>query len=226
MQRKIHNQTLFVAALSVYLGLLIAGAPPQVLAQTKFVNDEDKVQSVAGVNLYGDALQKLVVELERLKKEGKYSWDEEIDSVYESFSICEIDNSPSYEGASRKVISGKINVLLDSIAEQIVRDFLKIETAFLNQANWRGAFAVSIKSDKSNLSIEVKPSGYGRNSELDFVQAYTRFFEQDKFVRQNEPVGIIYKNTKVLGEKSNFLIVTHLPRAALDSLLEADEKVN
>ena len=226
MQRKIHNQTLFVAALSVYLGLLIVGAPPQVLAQTKIVSDKNIAQSIAKQNLYGDTLNNLIVELNELSKKGKFDWNQQVSSDYGFFSICESDNSPSFEGSTRNINDERLMRLFDVTAEKIVRDFIRIEAVSLKQPNWRGTFELSIKSDKSGLIIEIKPSRYNEDENIDFVGAYAQFFEQEKVAQQTESVAIIYQNTQVLGEKSNFLIITRLPRAGLDALPKADEKAN
>ena len=178
MTNKLHNRTLFVAALSVYFGLIIVGAPPQVLAQNQSLGNKTAVQSLVGQNLYADVLKNLVVDLDRLAKEGKYSWNEEINSEYEGFSICESDNSPSFGDSYVKKNNRKVQLLLNSTAESIVRNLSKIESAFLDEPQRRGTFDIFVTFDKSNLVVNVKPTNFNwEETELDFAGAFSSYFE-------------------------------------------------
>jgi hypothetical protein len=171
MPRKTQNQTIFVAALSVYIGLLIVGAPPQNLAQTaKSVCNKSDAQDLTNQDFYANVENEL------------------------------------------------LTLLLKNSINKFAEDFCQ---SALVQTDWRGTFKLFIKTDNAKLTVKIQPRKHGLSQNADFAAPQSQFFEPGKCVRQRESNGIFYKNKQILGKKSNFQIVAHLPRAALESLVQS-----
>lgn len=64
-----HNAFVFLTTLSVCLGLMLVGSGAGISAQT--VNGSSNLRVIVRQSLYGDALEELVRELERLREAGE-----------------------------------------------------------------------------------------------------------------------------------------------------------
>ena len=213
--RNKNNSILFLTTLSVYLGLVLVGGTPLVLAQTN--QDNERIQVLVGQNLYADSIFNLVKELDKLAKSKKYKWNDEIDVDIE-ISFFEADNSPQFLGSERKT-NKNASGLLDTTTEKIGRDLSKLENIYFNKPDELGSFEVSFLVKDSDLTIKLKHS-YGWTKDAQNISTiFRKYFEQEAIVRKNEPLGKIYENTKVTFENYQVFIVTRLPRGSLDALL-------
>lgn len=64
-----HNPLVFLTTLSICLGLMLVGSGTGLSAQT--VNGGSNLRAIVRQSLYGDALEELVRELERLREAGE-----------------------------------------------------------------------------------------------------------------------------------------------------------
>ncbi len=214
--RKNYNSIVFLTTLSVYLGLVLVGAPAHVYAQTSEQNG--KTQTFVGQNLYGNAIYELVGELEKLTKKGKYKWTEKIDLDYE-FGFFERDNSPSFMTSGSRG-NKSVAKLLDLTAEKISRDLSKLENVYFNKTDRLGGFDISFIVENKDLTVNVKTSHYDWNRDAEKIAGiFNSYLKQEEVVEKNEPIGKIYENTKATFANTQVIVVTRLPRGSLDALL-------
>lgn len=252
MQRKIHNKTLFVAALSVYLGLLIVGAPPQVLAQQ--VQKAIKVTQIEDGEVYQSTSKEIADELDKsryptiirdflsdlkgLARMGRYDADESEFNFEFVFAITEdgIQQVTYFDPKNRKYnSSGKWIFLaceesangLESFEmyHNFDRFFYRYDTEFNRNARHGSAL---FESNKDGLTIKTTLEKQSPKKSRDLATLYnsTFSFGAIEYKEDLPNTSLIYQNTKALSENNNLIIVTRLPRAGLDSLLKADEKAN
>lgn len=217
MQHRIHNQTLFVAALSVYLGLLIVGAPPQVLAQnSEKVTERNKINIIFPGEGYVFTFDlNPIIELNKLSAgeslpitlSGKLV---PLQQEQTDWQITAVAGNQKIVGFLQKeffppaILSPpKLPLIVKEIYQsvEIDRDVIKIT---------RNAQYNEIKKATEMAFIFNRMVQYAKNSSS-----------------KKEIVGNLYLlNTQVVSENNQVFIVTRLPRAGLDALLKADEKAN
>lgn len=249
MQRKIHNKTLFVAALSVYLGLLIVGAPPQVWAQaahpqsvvrqesedengSKNLESElNKLQALLKLE-YAETLSDFLAELVKLTKAGSLDVNSFSNLYIQKIKAvrCKVDGDPAAQEIIEKTdFDGRVMPSIQNLL-RTSQDKLFFLTDCLPNKRLKNVNTEEIKlklnTNLQELNFEVT---LNKKTTLDtqlFSEQLTKVFA-DKTALENDAVLTqIYLSTNVSFENNQVFIVTRLPRAALDSLLKADEKAN
>ena len=249
MQRKIHNQTLFVAALSVYLGLLIVGAPPQVLAQavltTKLeeakperlqTKEPDEDDFCAGLHENAQT---------QLKKDSlKLETISEFVNLIQALSL-EANNKLPFKDFSldyhyfRERQSTAITPTQSYLSDgrnisEVVKPFrlavqekgTKFSEFFPLRCCDRTDFYLTAQFNDTEVNVKVKFSiGYEELSQS-FARSYQSGIEFLRCQKRSLPEVVIYQNTAAALENDQVFIVTRLPRAGLDALLKANEKAN
>lgn len=233
MQRKIHNQTLFVAALSVYLGLLIVGAPPQVLAQTLKAQEvldcgetSEDVRQLRSIQLV-EPLQKLAEDLQKLiqihKLDFKYN-----DSHY-YFSQDFIQTETGTVHSATRSSNRWIDLVFQNFVEEARDSGLAALPDFFTDTKSK------IREKHQSFNVVITKSGFEisvsfKKASSDQATAIADNLRQAFFVNGCEETRPqakqVYENTKVTVENDQIFIVTRLPRAGLDALIKADEKAN
>ena len=106
---KNYNSIVFLTTLSVYLGLVLIGGTPPVLAHAAMTQQFD-IQSEIEVK---DNLDKkpdendflvqsilgIINDLDILSKSKDFNWEAKSNIIVEDLSFCESDNSPAYSGS-------------------------------------------------------------------------------------------------------------------------------
>ncbi|HEX8194781.1 MAG TPA: hypothetical protein VF571_01105 [Pyrinomonadaceae bacterium] len=242
MTNKLHNRTLFVAALSVYLGLLIAGAPPQILAQTsKTINNSERVvvaqkdfQSLNYVNKNGDSSGRSLgeafeqffkgIENDAVLKSLLSNPDLEVRSrlsrgyFIEDFPppislLADSKNLDKFDEA--QIVSHARNSFHLNLAEFTDRLIL----ISVNGVDFRITQDEIVLRTSTIWGIENQPKVGGFANNL-------RSLYERKANSESEIERLIYSNTEISVSKDQIFVVTRLPRAALDPHLKADEKAN
>lgn len=206
MQRKIQNKTLFVAALSVYLGLLIVGAPPQVLAQAALATaQENRIDEKKQTNEI--LFQGFGAKVKALAAQGKL----------DSFDItirAEIRGN-SFVNSQQIVAQGdkELAEFLENLAESFFKQ--------LPASN----FEWTLKGDKTNIDgkISLKFDSVPRAGT--FASLLNHLLNTGRQYDAASGHNLL-KEFIVTSENDQVFIITRLPRAALDSLVKADEKAN
>ena len=242
MTNKLHNRTLFVAALSVYLGLLIAGAPPQVLAQTsKTISNSERVivpqkdfQSLNYVNKNGDSSGRSLgeafeqffkgIENDAVIKSLLSNPDLELQSRASRAYYIEDFPLPIYLSVNSKNIEKLDEALIAGLVRNsfhfnLAESADKLVLISVNEVDFRITQNEIVLKTSTIWGIENQPKVAGFANNL-------RSLYQRKANSESEIERLIYSNTEVSVSKDQIFVVTRLPRAALDPHLKADEKAN
>ncbi|HEX8264359.1 MAG TPA: hypothetical protein VF596_02970 [Pyrinomonadaceae bacterium] len=242
MTNKLHNRTFFVAALSVYLGLLIVGAPPQVLAQTsKTINNSERVvvaqkdfQSLNHVNKNGDSSGRSLgeafeqffkgIENDAVIKSLLSNPDLELQSRASRAYYIEDFPLPIYLSVNSKNIEKFDEALIAGLVRNsfhfnLAESADKLVLISVNEVDFRITQDEIVLKTSTIWGIENQPKVGGFANNL-------RSLYQRKANSESEIERLVYSNTEISVSKDQIFVVTRLPRAALDSLLKADEKAN
>ena len=237
--RKNYNSIVF---LTVYLGLVLVGATPQVLAQAatprlfdiqtdieykddldKKPDEEEKIDFAGSLENYFDEVEDFVENLIKLHQIEKFDTDYDKFEVAElGFVPCNVDGDP----VRTSTLSEKIDnrwlepALRDARYSFENWDFL---SDCLKDEKFKTGVSTSSKLklyyDKSELKIEVSafkssPQKAERLAKP-FDQA-SKIYEVDE---EDSIVKTIHKNTSFKSENNQVFIVTRLARASIDEFL-------
>jgi hypothetical protein len=192
--RKNYNSILF---LTVYLGLVLVGAAPQVLAH-------------AASNSLFD-----------LRNEIEFKDDldnKPDDSCSESKSKTDAQDNQFIEdyiklvsASLKKYPSNTIVEILGGIADKDLTSLRKDLSVNFFQ----------IKANKEGLlsKINFNPTS-GIKKTTPFILAFNQSLNFERSKTQNFPEKVIYENTKITSQNNQIFIVTRLPRGSIDSLLK------
>lgn len=218
---KKHNSIIFITTLSVYLGLVLVGATPQVLAQAALTrpfdikteieleDDLDKNPDEKALEKYADAfhaLYLLAAEASNKNLGSSLAKDFALDC---SFVLRSND-------ASRATFAGDGD---DFIRRELTTPFREITKAFPHVFKDENAGA------KFSLKLSETDFVFSSTLELDSnakAEQTANFYEnvllRSRAERAGEPQLIIYDNTEISARNDQIFIVTRLPRAALEQL--------
>lgn len=221
MQRKIHNQTLFVAALSVYFGLLIVGAPPHVFAQ--------QIESQANqlnpkVELNRKPLEDFAKHLKKQILLGQVNLN----------NSCSISVKASFADDGKlknaRITSKTGDVALSEAAVNLISAFsdsgLFIYLRDLSKLS--GEITITLDADKGNFDLtntfQLENSQQAQQiaSSLNLVLSVFRNSQKNVTAVAQETL----RSVEISVQDKELFIVTRLPRAGLDALFKANEKAN
>jgi hypothetical protein len=234
--RKSHNSILFLTTLGVYLGLVLVGATPQVLAQaamTKQFNVKDEIEvkddldkkpdrdiELAQIDIAG-ALIDYADELRKLQIIGKYDPQKDLHfSKRTSFSIGRDSREmPPNQWLSLatdefvlKLFQKNFELIVDKSTAPGVEKYL-VQSA---------KFKVQFENSEFQLDIELFKTTPERASML--FTALNHLFISRALESTDPREKQIYEATRLSCDGRRVLIVTRLPRAGLDTLLAKDAK--
>jgi len=226
-----HNSIVFLTTLSVYLGLVLVGAPP-ILAQAaltreqyeiKFAkeNKDELEKPLNDKNLFIPQIIQLINELNSLSKQQSFDWNAKNHYEIEGLVFCESDNSPSYLGTGS--FGNEPFNASDDFAVRLGREISKRRVAdgfgdFYSQG-------VSFDFSTENSVFSLKTTVENKNSQetQTFFNEIMAYFKKFASIPISSKEKIIYENTKVTSENNQVFIVTRLPRGSLDELLKKRE---
>ena len=244
VNRKNQNSILVLATLGVYLGLVLVGATPQVLAQaamTKQFNVKDEVEVKDDLDKGPDDCEKLAAKLREKKQ--RYPVDEITFFSYSSAfteltsALSQLKSPPFsltgntfgdvglptsaavyFDNARPRLISGKARYKLENTLLTLARLFPAAK------ADGRERFQFALSLDDNGLVSTVKIL---RQDNVDAHQAFIAYDSLADLWRCTPATTtdvLVSKNTQVTWENNQVIVITRLPRAGLDSLLAANAK--
>jgi hypothetical protein len=230
---KSYNQIIFLTTLSVYLGLVLVGASPQVLAQaaltSKFeikdqIEKKDDLDKKPNENdLIADSIFGIVNDLNKFSKSKKFSWEEKTTFLTEDLGFCKSDDSPAYGGSHSNNTSFKIGEFVDKYNVQIGRNLNKLRVDFGLGDFYSGypeGITFNLSTEKKSLALEIKVGIKNDEISQQFYNILNTYVSQKKSSAKSSKQLVIYQNTTVTAENNQVFIVTRLPRAAIDSLIK------
>lgn len=252
--RKPHNSILVLATLGVYLGLVLVGATPQILAQaamTKQFNVKDEVEVKDDLDKKPDdegidaflndhlesALSALVEDLKKLKCQGKYRSKGKKSSIISTSQLW---------SAKDVGVASSMAVETRDPNDWILDSFLALHWKYGQPAfTWKKVaevpafFEFPANVEKEDhlryycFDTKITPTDFvirhtfsraTPQSAVLFAERLNQIFLKRASNRPGRLTKQIYEYTRASSEKNRVLIVTRLPRAGLDSLLASSAK--
>lgn len=244
--RKGQNSILFLTTLGVYLGLVLVGATPvlghaattrnfEILDEIEFKDDldrkpDDKKRSPLEMsigNYYAD-IEYFLESLERLRRSGNLDLAVDTFELAQSTALpCVADNKVGSYTAETLFTSNKaIQPLLESTTKRITDGFGFADcvpsSKFAGQEATHSHFVLKLNAEA--LSLEVTGVKRSPAEVAAFLRELSAAWDQFR-ARTADPVKKhISDATRLSATGNKILIVTRLPRAALDPLLANDAK--
>lgn len=192
---KSYNQIIFITTLSVYLGLVLVGASPQVLAQAALTNKFE--------------LKDQIEQKDDLDKKPDEQTDE-FSQQYDVLLTKLLENSK---------VSGEYKIEVSAYVEEddLLQDYLFKHQNDFHLLSW--SYQLNSKEFISNLKFEINKNtrnSFGKIAE--FKQKFSQFCKLESAKNNNKK--LIYENTTVTSADNQVFIVTRLPRGSIDSLLK------
>ena len=202
---KNYNSIVFLTTLSVYLGLVLIGAPP-ILAQAALARQFD-IQNEIEVK---DDLDKkpddeTCSELKAKTKDADNQFIEQFaKSILALLKKNYLPESSGYEVEINASGAGSDELFHNFFStlrkELIIDDF---------------SYSLNKNTLSANLNLKSKYS----NDISHYLYAYNSSLNSLSCETQNKPENVILKNTKITFENNQVFIVTRLPRGSLDALI-------
>ena len=233
-ERNKNNPIIFLTTLSVYLGLVLVGAPPQILTQialTKNSDIQEEIQVKDDLDNKSDdgeiedfsnddfpgLFAELLKEIKEEIKSGKISLPIQADFYVEgNFKASEFSGGG---GTSSTVSNPVLNKLVQNVINQ------KFKTKAFELADYDNEKSknanIRLEADGTDLLLKVS---FSKSNAEQFAKFLNQEFSLSAVSDKNTLTKQIYENTTATSENNQVFIVTRLPRGSLDELLKQDGK--
>jgi hypothetical protein len=232
-KNKGYNSIFFITTLSVYLGLVLVGASPSILAQQAALTQRFEVQNEVDFeedldkkpdenDLFSSSIVKFVQGLDKFSKAGIFDWQAKKEIKIESFAFCQSDNLPSYLGTGS--INRQVDKLIKEIAVEIARNLLTKKSELKLGDFYDRNLDYQFTFDNDSLSIQTK---IGFETERDaqiFSDEINNYISRIISFSKPATEQIIAHNTELKYENNQVFIVTRLPRGSLDALVASEKQ--
>lgn len=249
-KQKGYNSIFFLTTLSVYLGLLLVGASPSVLAQPAVLSsgkvkvqnepetedDADKKSEDENIEYYflvrlENALSEFVRDLHKLKQNGRYHFrgqEEVVVGCLHTFCSDNIvDATSSYinswVAAELESLRKNLDLGADREAEQV--------PAFVERLrDERGEgsckdFGLKFLLDQTAFELEISFSQDSSGKALSTADNLNALFAGRRATVASKPATQnFYHTTRARSENNQVLVVTRLPRGSLDALVRGERR--
>jgi hypothetical protein len=235
---KSYNQIIFITTLSVYLGLVLVGASPQVLAQAALTNKfelKDQIEQKDDLdkkpegnpNLrevrIDEAISVLLKELNEFenenptyfKVEGDFYKRRELD--FEFGNLPQINNSVVSRNQKLDLIFKNFFDAIDSEQLRHLADFTKKGSSKKTSKSLLFEVYPTLESSLK-LLISFEKDSTEKATYLENLLNIEFAFRANK--AKTYLSKKIYENTKAVSQSNQVFIVTRLPRGSIDSLLK------
>lgn len=242
-----NNSILFLSTLGVYLGLmLVGGAAPQVfahgaLSRTFELQDEIEAKDDLDTKPDGDAgllslsiktyledVEEFLTTLNKLGRNGKFDLTkDEFEVTQATLLPCVPANKVgSYTANTFKLKNDTLRPSLERFSKLLTDGYSLADclphTRFSGQEATNSKF--TFKLDDSALTIQVAVQKatptIAKKLSIDLVKVFPKFTPSAGELARRK----IFENTTFQSKKNQVLVITRLPRAALDPLLAVDAK--
>lgn len=233
-KRKGQNSILFVATLGVYLGLVLAGATPQAVAQQRAamtrnfdISDEiefkDDLDDTPDKGLAVDKFTDALIDLYRVMSDAAKKDPDAVDKGRFDFTQF-LTVFPN--GGSRSVFPGELNssgphIHLGRSSAPIVG----IYDAFLSRPKEADKNCkLDLKLTQTDFTLGVSVTKSSTEIAGYFSAFYRDSVASKKQVSTSTLRSLVYDGTEISANGNQITIVTHLPRASIDDLLATNAK--
>lgn len=220
MNGKKHNSILFITTLSVYLGLVLVGATPQILAQAaltrtfdikteiEFEDDLDKNPDEKTLEDYSASVQKLYLLAKEFTEKNPKSFNDGKYEIECAFSLRKNDSSRTtcQNAQFPKDFSASFREITKAFSNDFAEKFLENK----DQAKFNLILSENDFVLKTSLNLASK----------EIADKTFKFFENLSAKTKTEQLKTsqkaVYQNTNFSAENNQVFIVTRLPRASID----------
>ena len=244
--RKNNNSVIFLATLGVYLGLVLVGATPQVLAQAAMTRsfdvkdeiefkdnldekpDDERTPVTDAVQGYLQDVEYFFVNLQRLRSKGGFDLSRDVFDVAQSTMLPCVDSNLA--GRYTPIRFTNENPLSRPALLQFSRSMVfgySLGDCIANN-EFNGVSAVDsrydFKLDTTGFFVEIsvkKQSTQNASGLLRELESTLKLYSAGKNDRVKQK---IIDSTSFRTENDQVFIVTRLPRAGLDPLIATDAK--
>lgn len=242
---KPNNSILFLTTLGVYLGLVLVGATPVLghAATTRNFEITDEIEvkddldrkpddersplAISIGNYYAD-LEYFLTSLEKLQKAGKFDVATDTFEIAQSTALpCVAGNKVgSYTAETLFTSNSAVRPALEFTGKRVTDGYAFADCVpsdkFAGQEATHSKFVLKLTAD--GLSLEV--SGVKRSTvEADaYLKELTAAWDQFRKTATEPAPKYISEGTALSVNGAKILVVTRLPRAALNRLLAKDAK--
>jgi hypothetical protein len=244
--RKPQNSILVLATLGVYLGLVLAGATPQVLSQaamTREFNVKDEIEATDkldkkpdderspltdSVEVYLADVESFLRSLERARTAGKFDLANDTFEVAQSTLLPCIDSNLAgrYSAEKFETSNREIAPALAGLSRKLVYGFSLGDCLQNSEFSAKAVDTrFNFQLNRDHLTIRVfikKQSTFAADEIAKALDATFQLYRRpaDTAVRQR-----VIDSTLVRTQASELLVSTHFPRADLDKLFAPDARV-
>jgi hypothetical protein len=235
-QRNKNNSIVFLTTFSVYLGLvLVGGAVSPILAQaalTRNFNIQDEIEVKDDLDnkpnendLFASSIVKLIEELDKLSREGKFDWQLKNEIQIEDFELCDPKETTVLaswvsDGSINNRVDYEIGKTSFKIAEKLLTRIteLKIGGRYDRTIDYKFSF------NGKSLTIQAKVKFDNEKNTQIFANEFASYLTQPTHSSNPTKEKIIAEKRKASIENNQVFIVTRLPRGSLDELLKQNVK--
>ncbi len=243
---KNQNSALFLATLGVYLGLVLVGATPQVLANAAMTRqfnikdevefndnldkkpDDERTPVADSVKLYLEDIEYFFANLARLRSKPGFDSEKDAFEVAQNTLLPCVDRNTAgrFTPLKFEYVNESARATLERFSRSMVFGYSLGDCIANNEFN--GVEAVdtkfSYKLDAKEFSVNVvvrKQSPQNAQNLLRDLQRAVELYAANDHAAVTEK---IIANTAFRAENDQVFVVTRLPRAGLDSLLAVNAK--
>lgn len=245
-KNKSYNSILFLTTLSVYLGLVLVGASPSVLAQQaaltskfeiqneiEFENDLDnnpeEDESVDHYFLirFDGAVNNFVEDLRKLRNQRKYKFGNQEEIIVGSnYTYC----ADNIVNASSSYVVSWISDELERLKKDLDvvngKEFKQLPSFIETATDAKGnilckEFGLEFSVDKTELKIKVSFTQDSAQKAAIISENLNASFLTKAANAQQNTTKNFYQNTKAKAENQYISVITTLPRGSLDELVKS-----
>lgn len=245
-KNKSYNSILFLTTLSVYLGLVLVGASPSVLAQqaaltskfeiqkeVEFENDLDKNpeedESIDHYFLirFDGAVNNFVEDLRKLRNQRKYKFGNQEEIIVGSnYTYC----ADNIVNASSSYVVSWISDELERLKKDLDvvngKEFKQLPSFIETAMDAKGnilckEFGLEFSVDKTELKIKVSFTQDSAQKATIISENLNASFLTKAVNAQQSITKDFYHNTKAKAENQYISVITTLPRGSLDALVRS-----
>lgn len=245
-KNKSYNSILFLTTLSVYLGLVLVGASPSVLAQqaaltskfeiqkeVEFENDLDRNpeedESIDHYFLirFDGAVNNFVEDLKKLRRQRKYKFGNQEEIIVGSnYTYC----ADNIVNASSSYVVSWISDELERLKKDLDvvngKEFKQLPGFIETSTDAKGnilckEFGLEFSVDKTELKIKVSFTQDSAQKAAIISENLNASLSTKALNSQQTTTKNFYQNTKAKAENQYITVITRLPRGSLDALVKS-----
>lgn len=234
--RKSYNSIFF---LTVYLGLVLVGASPQVLAhaatnslfdlrnEIEYKDDLDKKPENDEVEDFlalesEKAIGEFINELKKLKKSGKRISNRQIEKSCAHTWVS--DDSSGMASIIASPESSNVSSVLDKLWNHYEKLLANSRydnlPSYFKYLDSKVEFSQKHSFQNRNLDVQIHFSHDSVEKAKSFADNLNESFAKEASQAKNKVTKVVYENTKAISSSGYVSVTTNLPRSSIDSLLK------